>query len=149
MQVGPAGVREDRSVTIFRLDRGAALITAGVFVLLAAPLAALAFWWSSWLLAVFAASCGIVAAIYAFRPPVLLRLDAEGYRSRLRFASGRFIGAWTDVEDAEVANGLLLLTTADATQAFPLRLVGRQRVQVLTAFSEHLDAANGYQRWLR
>jgi len=136
-------------VTTFRLARRAALIAAGAFVLLAAPLAALAFWWSSWLLAACAASCCIVAAIYTFRPPVLLRLDAEGYRSRLRFASGRFDGSWTDVEDAEVADGLLILTTSDATHAFPLRLVGRQRVQVLTAFSEHLDAANGYQRWLR
>jgi hypothetical protein len=136
-------------VTTFRLDRGAALITAGVFVLIAAPLAASAFWWSSWLLAAFAASCGVVAAIYAVRPPVLLRLDAEGYRSRLKFASGRFAGSWADVEDAEVADGLLILTTSDTTQAFPLRLVGRQRVQVLTAFSEHLDAANGYQRWLQ
>jgi hypothetical protein len=142
-------VREDRPVTIFRLDRGAALITTGVFVLLTAPLAAIAFWWSSWLLAAGAASCGIVAAIYAFRPPVVLRLDATGYRSRLRFASGRFAGAWADVEDAEVADGLLILTTSDAPQAFPLRLVGRQRVQVLTAFSEYLDAANGYKRWLR
>jgi hypothetical protein len=142
-------MREDRSVTTFRLDRSAALIAAGVFVLLAAPLAALAFWWSSWVLAACAASSGIVAGIYAFRPPVLLRLDAEGYRSRLRFASGRFAGSWTEVEDAEVADGLLILTTSDATQAFPLRLVGRQRVQVLTAVSERLDAANGYQRWLR
>ena len=136
-------------MTTFRLDRGAAFITAGVFVLIAAPLAAVAFWLSSWLLAACAASCGVVAAIYAVRPPVLLRLDEQGYRSRLRFSFGRFAGAWTDVEDAEVADGLLILTTAGATQAFPLRLVGRQRVQVLTAFSEHLDAANGYQRWLQ
>ena len=142
-------LRQTHPVTTFRLDRGAALITAGVFVLMAAPLVAGAFWWSSWLLAALAASCVVVALIYAVRPPVLLRLDANGYRSRLRFSSGRFAGPWSDVEDAEVADGLLILTTTNETQAFPLRLVGRQRVQVLTAFSEHLDAANGYQRWLR
>ncbi len=133
----------------FRLDRGAALTTAGVFILVAAPLAAAAFWWSSWLLAAGAVTCGIVALIYAVRPPVLLKLDADGYRSPMRTSSGRFAGSWTDVDDAEVSDGLLILTTAEATQTFPLRLVGRQRVQVLKAFSEHLDAANGYQRWLQ
>jgi hypothetical protein len=133
----------------FRLDRGTALTTAGVFLLLAAPFAAAAFWWSSWLLAAVAAACAIVALIYAVRPPVLLKLDDLGYRSPVRSASGRFAGAWKDIEDAEVADGLLILTTSEATQTFPLRLVGRQRVQVLTAFSEHLDAANGYQRWLQ
>ena len=142
-------MRQDLGMTTFRLDRGAALVTTGVFLLLAAPLAAAAFWWSSWLLTAGAVTCAIVAAIYAFRPPVLLRLDAHGYRSPMRSSTGRFAGAWADVEDAEVADGFLILTTADATQTFPLRLVGRQRVQVLTAFSEHLDAANGYQRWLQ
>lgn len=136
-------------MTTFRLDRSAALITAGVFVLIAAPLAAAAFWWSSWLLAAFAASSALVAAVYAIRPPAILRLDAEGYRSPMRFSSGRFAGLWSAVEDAEVADGLLILTTPEETQTFPLRLVGRQRVQVLTAVSEHLDQANGYQRWLR
>jgi hypothetical protein len=101
------------------------------------------------LLAAGAVICGIVAAIYALRPPVLLKLDAAGYRSPMRTSGGRFAGSWSSVEDAEVADGLLILTTSEATQTFPLRLVGRQRVQVLTAFSEHLDAANGYQRWLQ
>ena len=133
----------------FRLDRGAALTTAGVFILVAAPLAAAAFWWSSWLLTAGAVTCGIVALIYAVRPPILLKLDAAGYRSPMRSSAGRFAGTWEDVEDAEVSDGLLILTTSAATQTFPLRLVGRQRVQVLTAFSEHLDAANGYQRWLQ
>ena len=133
----------------FRLDRGAALTTAGVFILVAAPLAAAAFWWSSWLLTAGAVTCGIVALIYAVRPPVLLKLDAKGYRSPMRTSAGRFAGSWADVEDAEVADGLLILTTAESTQTFPLRLVGRQRVQVLRAFGEHLDAANGYQRWLQ
>jgi hypothetical protein len=142
-------LRQTRPVTIFRLDRGTALMAAGILVLIAAPAAALAFWWSSWLMAGCAAILMIVAAINAFRPAVLLRLDAEGYRSRLRFSSGRFAGSWTDVENVEVADGLLILTTADGTQVFPLRLVGRQRVQVLTAFSERLDGANGYQRWLQ
>lgn len=141
-------MRQNRGVT-FRLDRGAALTTAGVFILVAAPLAAAAFWWSSWLLAAGAVTCGIVALIYAVRPPVLLKLDAVGYRSPMRSSAGRFAGTWADVDDAEVSDGLLILTTSAATQTFPLRLVGRQRVQVLTAFSEHLDAANGYQRWLR
>jgi hypothetical protein len=134
--------------TKFRLDRAAALATAGVLVMVAAVFAAIAFWFSSVIVAALAIAAGIIALVYAVRPPTVLRLDAEGYRSKVRFSTGRFEGTWTEVQDAGLADGLLVLSTGSGRLAFPLRLVGRQRVQVLQAFNDHLNAANGYRRWL-
>ena len=136
------------NATTFRLDRGAALMMSGSCVMVAAVLVVAAFWLSSMTAGVLAALAGIVAGWYAVLPPVVLRLDDEGYRSRLQFSSGRFAGAWADIEDAELTEGLLVVSSESGQQAFPVRLVGRQRVQVLTTFSEHLNAAHGYRRWL-
>ncbi|HUQ00739.1 MAG TPA: hypothetical protein VM093_09800 [Aeromicrobium sp.] len=134
--------------TTFRLDRAAALATSGVLVMVGAVCAVAAFWLSSAIATALAVGAVVIAGVYALRPPVVLRLDAEGYRSKLRFSTGRFEGTWAEVEDAGIADGLLVLSTATGRSAFPLRLVGRQRVQVLTAFNEHLNEANGYRRWL-
>lgn len=132
-------------MTKFRLDRGAALATAGVFVIVAAIGTGAAFWLSSAILgAVVVAALGI-AAVYALRPPVVLKMDEAGYSSRVRFESGRFTGTWSDVVEAGVADGFLVLSTAGGQQAFPLRLVGGQRVQVLKAVNDRLNDANGYR----
>lgn len=131
--------------TKFRLDRSAALATAGIFVLVAAVAAGAAFWMSSTILGAIAVAGVGIAAVYALRPPVVLKLDAAGYGSRVRFESGRFVGTWRDVEEADVADGFLLLSTNGGQQAFPLRLVGGQRVQVLKAVNERLNDANGYR----
>jgi len=131
--------------TTFRLDRGAALATAGIFVIVAAVLAGAAFWTSSPILGAVAIAALGVAAVYSLRPPVVLRLDEDGYSSRVRFESGRFIGAWSDVEEAGVVDGFLVLSMAGRQQAFPLRLVGGQRVQVLKSVNERLNDANGYR----
>lgn len=136
------------TVTTFRLDRAAALATSGVLVIVGAVFAALAFWLSSVIAGALAGCAALVALVYALRPPTVLRLDADGFRSRLRLANGRFEGQWADVEDAGVADGLLILSMTDGRVAFPLRLVGGQRVQVLSAFNERLNEANGYRRWL-
>lgn len=139
-------LRENRWVTTkFRLDRGAALATAGVFVMVAAVAAGAAFWTSSAIVGAIGIAALGVAAVYALRPPVVLKLDEAGYTSRVRFESGRFIGAWKDVEEAGVADGFLVLSTTGGQQAFPLRLVGGQRVQVLKAVNERLNDANGYR----
>ncbi|MFL6088775.1 MAG: hypothetical protein ACJ71Z_01390 [Aeromicrobium sp.] len=134
--------------TKFRLDRAAALATAGILTVVAATFAVLAFWLSSAIAAAVGIAAVVIAVVYAVRPPVVLLLDGEGYRSKVRFSTGKFEGTWTEVEDAGIADGLLVLSTATGRLAFPLRLVGRQRVQVLTAFNDHLNEANGYRPWL-
>lgn len=132
-------------MTSFRLDRAAALATSGVFVLIAAVCAGAAFWLSSTIFGAIAVAGVGIAAVYALRPPVVLKLDASGYASRVRFESGRFVGSWSDVEEAEIADGFLVFFTAAGQRAFPLRLVGGQRVQVLKAVNERLNDANGYR----
>jgi len=132
-------------VTKFRLDRATALVTAGVFVVIGAVCAGAAFWLSSTMLGALAIGALGIAAVYAFRPPVVLRLDEDGYASRVRFASGRFVGAWSDVEEAGVVDGFLLLSTNRGEHGFPMRLVGGERVQVLKAVNERLNEANGYR----
>lgn len=132
-------------VTTFRLDRAAALATSGVFVLVAAVCAGVAFWLSSVIVGAISVAAVGIAAVYALRPPVVLKLDADGYNSRVRFESGRFVGRWRDVEEAEVVEGFLVLSTGGVQRAFPLRLVGGQRVQVLAAVNERLNEANGYR----
>jgi len=132
-------------VTKFRLDRGAALATTGVFVVIAAMCAGAAFWLSSAVLGAIAVAALAIAGAYAVRPPVVLKFDEDGYSSRVRFASGRFVGAWSDVEEAGVVEGFLVMETKDSQRAFPLRLVGGQRVQVLAAVNERLNDVNGYR----
>jgi hypothetical protein len=131
--------------TKFRLDRGAALATAGVFVIVAAVCAGAAFWFSPTIFGSIAVAALGVAAVYALRPPVVLKLDESGYASRVRFESGRFVGAWSHVVEAGVVDGFLVLTTNAEERVFPLRLVGGQRVQVLKAINERLNDANGYR----
>jgi hypothetical protein len=132
-------------VTKFRLDRAAALATAGVFVVIAAVCVGAAFWLSSMIVGAVAIAALGIAAVYALRPPVVLKLDDDGYSSRVRFESGRFVGTWSDVEEAGVVEGFLVMETKDSQRAFPLRLVGGQRVQVLAAVNERLNDANGYR----
>lgn len=132
-------------MTTFRLDRAAALATAGVFVVIAAACTGAAFWLSSPIIGAVAMGALAIAAVYALRPPVVLRLDEDGYSSRVRFQSGRFAGLWSDVEEAGVVEGFLVMETKDSQRAFPLRLVGGQRVQVLAAVNERLNDANGYR----
>jgi hypothetical protein len=55
------------------------------------------------------------------------------------------MGVWSDVEEAGVVDGFLVLSTNGGQQAFPLRLVGGQRVQVLAAVNARLNDANGYR----
>lgn len=135
-------------VTTFRLDRAAALATSGVFVLVAGVCAGVAFWLSSVIVGAISVAAVGIAAVYALRPPVVLKLDADGYNSPVRFESGRFVGRWRDVEEADVVEGFLVLSTEGGQRAFPLRLVGGQRVQVLAAVNERLNEANGYRPWL-
>lgn len=139
----------------YRLDRAAALIVAGVDIVVAAVLVAPAFWLfdESGPLGVLGRVCAglggaavVVALWFAIRPPVVLRADTEGYRSRINFSSGRFRGRWAEVENAAVTNGMLVLTTSGGQQAFPLRLVGEQRVRILAELNALLDEAHGYRR---
>jgi hypothetical protein len=117
----------------------------GVCLVVSAVAVFVAFVASDWLrvvAAVGAVAAVLVAARFALRPPVVLRLDGDGYRSRT--ATGR----WLDVEDVTVADDVLRLRLADgAEQQLPLAFAGRARLALLRDVHEHLNAAHGYRRF--
>jgi hypothetical protein len=144
-------------VNTYRLDRGVALVTVGVFLVIAAVAVFLAFLLAPLdspvrtigYAAIVVAVLALIGALrFALRPPVLLRLDADGYRSRTRSTAGLFSGRWLDVEDVTADDDVLRMTTTAGTeQRFPLGLVGGQRMRLLRDVHDRLNAANGYRRF--
>jgi hypothetical protein len=78
----------------------------------------------------------------------VLKLDDDGYRSRTRSARGTFTGRWLDVEDATVADDVLVFSLAGGgEQRMPLGFFGRDKMRLLRDINERLNAANGYRRF--
>jgi hypothetical protein len=129
----------------YRLDRSVALVTVGVCLVVSAVAVFVAFVASDWLrvVAVAVAAVAVLVALrFALRPPVVLRLDADGYRSRS--ATGR----WLDVEDVTFSDDVLRLRRTDGTeQQLPLGFAGASRLALLRDVHEHLNQANGYRRF--
>ena len=97
---------------------------------------------------VLAAIAIVLASQYALRPPVVLRLDDDGYRSRTRSARGLFSGRWLDVEDVTVADDVLVFSlVGGGEQRMPLAFFGRDKMRLLRDINERLNAANGYRRF--
>jgi hypothetical protein len=144
-------------MSTYRLDRGAALVTVGVCLVVAAVAVFLAFLlapldnavrWIGYLAIVVAVTALVGALRFALRPPVLLRLDDDGYRSRTRSSGGLFSGRWLDVEDVMVVDDVLCLTTTGGlVHRLPLGFVGRERMRLLRDMHDRLNAANGYRRF--
>jgi hypothetical protein len=129
----------------YRLDRSVALVTVGVCLVVAAIAVFVAFLASGWLgwLAVAVAGLALVAAArFAWRPPVVLRLDADGYSSRA--AAGR----WLEVDNVTVDDDVLRLRLTDGGEhRLPLGFAGTSRHALLRDVHEHLNEANGYRRF--
>jgi hypothetical protein len=145
------------STTTYRLDRGVALVTVGVSLVVAAVAVFVAFLlvpldsaarFIGYVAIVVMVLALLMALRFAFRPPVLLRLDAEGYRSRSRSADGVFSGRWLDVDDVSVSGDVLRLSlTSGGEQQLPLSFVARDRVRLLRDIHDRLNTANGYRRF--
>jgi hypothetical protein len=143
--------------TTYRLDRGVALVTVGAGLVVAAVAVFLAFLlaplespvrWVGYLAIVVGVTALVGVLRFALRPPVLLRLDDDGYRSRARSSGGLFSGRWLDVEDVIVVDDVLCLaTTAGLVHRLPLGFVGRDRMRLLRDVHDRLNAANGYRRF--
>ncbi len=145
--------------TTYRLDRGVALMTVGICLVVAAVAVFLAFVlmpldsvvrYIGYAAGVVAAFAIVVAIRHAFRPPVVLTLDDEGYHSRTRTkpGSGTFTGRWLDVEDVGVTDDILRVVPADGTeQRLPLQFFGADKLRVLREFHDRLNTAHGYRRF--
>jgi hypothetical protein len=144
-------------MSTYRLDRSVALVTVGVSMIVAAVAVFVAFLlapldsaarWIGYAAIVAAVLSVLVALRFAIRPPVLLHLDAEGYRSRTRSAGGLFSGRWLDVEDVVVADDLLVFSLAGGgEQRLPLGFVGPDQMRLLRDIHDRLNTAHGYRRF--
>ncbi|MGH3474964.1 MAG: hypothetical protein ACRDOT_08645 [Aeromicrobium sp.] len=144
-------------MTTYRLDRGVALATVGIGLVVAAVAVFLAFMlapldnaarWIGYVAIVVAALAAVVTLRFAIRPPVVLRLDDVEYYSRTRTVGGLFSGKWLDVEDVTVAGDVLVFSIAGSgEQRMPLGFFGRERMRLLRDVHDHLNAANGYRRF--
>jgi len=144
-------------MTTYRLDRSVALVTVGVSLVVAAVAVFVAFLlapvdgaerWIGYAAIVVAVLALLMALRFALRPPVLLRLDDDGYRSRTRSAGGIFTGRWLDVEDVTVSDDVLRLALTDGgEQRLPLEFVRRDRMRLLKDVHDRLNTANGYRRF--
>ena len=144
-------------VNTYRLDRGVALATVGISLVVAAVAVFLAFMlaplenaarWIGYVAIVVAVLASVTALRHAIRPPVILRLDDEEYYSRTRTTGGLFSGRWLDVEDVKVADGVLVFRiVGGGEQRMPLAFFGRDRMRLLRDIHERLNTANGYRRF--
>jgi hypothetical protein len=140
----------------YRLDKSVALVTVGVSLVVAAVAVFVAFLlasldspvrWIGYVAIVVAVLALAMALRFSIRPPVLLRLDPHGYRSRSRTSSGLFSGRWLDVEDVTVTDDVLCLATTHGDQQLPLGFVARDRLRLLHDIHDRLNTANGYRRF--
>ena len=133
-------------MTTYRLDRAPALAAAGGAVVVAA-LAAFAGFLLSWAwLGAVAVLALVVAGFVVWRPPVVVRLDEHGIRTR------RDRERWTDVEDATVTSGELRLTLGPSGDdqrvlRVPLNSVGGRAAELVRETYDRLNTAHGYRRF--
>ena len=144
-------------VTTYRLDRSIALTSVGICLVVAAVAVFVAFLlapldsgvrWIGYAAIVVVVLALVLALRIAVRPPMVLRLDADGYTSRTRSAGGLFSGRWLDVEDVTVVDDVLVFTlVGGGEQQLPLRFVGADRMGLLRDVHDRLNTANGYRRF--
>jgi len=133
------------------LSAGMCLVVAAFAVLISFAAAQFDGWVRTiaWVGGIVAVGALILAARLALRPPVVLTLDAAGYRGRMRVRGQPFDGRWKDVRDVQISSSDLRLTTVtNDTQVFPLETVdARERVTMLREVHDRLNAAHGYTRF--
>lgn len=137
-------------MSIYRVDRGAALLMVGVGFVVSAVGVVVAFLLAprdgalgvvGWIFAAVAVVALLVAARFALRPPVVARLDDVGLRARgVRVE-------WIDVEGVELSATALRLTTADGDRVVDLTPLGPRRVQLAREVYDRLNVAHGYTRF--
>jgi hypothetical protein len=144
-------------VTTYRLDRSIALTSVGMCLVVAAVAVFAAFLlapletgvrWIGYAAIAVVVLALVLALRLALRPPVVLRLDADGYSSRTRSDGGLFSGRWLDVEDVTVTDDVLVFALVDGgAQRLPLGFVGADRPRLLRDIHDRLNAAHGYRRF--
>lgn len=133
-------------MTTYRLDRAPVLLVVGGVVVAAAATGFLAFVLPSTVAALVTLVLLLGAAVFAFRPPVVARLDEHGIRTR------RARERWVDVEDVTLRDGALLLALGeegDEQRALriPLSSVGSRSQELVREVYDRMNTAHGYRRF--
>ena len=127
-------------VSTYRVDRAHAAVLSGVLLIAAGVLAFLAFVFTSTLLAVLVGVLLLAAAGVVARPPVIIRLDATGFRAR--GARGR----WDDVTGVHTEDGALVLDGEGGVQhRIGLATVGRRSRELAREVHDRMNDARGYR----
>ncbi|KQY56012.1 hypothetical protein ASD11_16165 [Aeromicrobium sp. Root495] len=137
-------------MSIYRVDRGAALLMVGVGFVVSAVGVVVAFLLAprggplgvvGWVFAAIAVVALLVAARFGLRPPVVARLDDVGLRAR-----GTRV-EWIDVEGVDLSTAALRLTTTDGEKVVDLTTLGPRRAELAREVYDRLNAAHGYTRF--
>jgi hypothetical protein len=97
---------------------------------------------------VASAVAGLVSACFTFRPPVVLRLSAEGFLVRWVRGAGVPVGQWGAIEDVTAdQRGLMVLRHRDGRVTYiPLMAVGAPPALIQSDIASRLDSSRGYRR---
>jgi len=148
--------------TVYRLHRahairlfGLRMLVAAALVVVAAVVLGLADGSGALRVAGFVLAALVVVAVLAavlvlVRPPVVVRLDAAGYRVRRVPDCGVQAAPWAAVADVttgadELGRTMEVELTDGGHTTVPLVLVARDARRLLLEVRERLDAAHGYR----
>jgi len=154
-----AFVPDAHGVSVYRLTRAIPAQVLGLSALgcglaIAARLGAAAFdapgalLTALQVLGVASALAGLVSAYFTFRPPVVLRLTAEGFLVRWVRGAGVRAGRWAAIEDVTAdQRGLVALRHRDGRVTYiPLTAVGAPPALIQSDIASRLDSSRGYRR---
>ena len=148
-----------QGVSVYRLTRalpapilGLAALTCGSTIAL--RLAAAAFEAPGALLTalqvvgIASAIAGLVSAFLLIRPPVVLRLTADGFLVRWVRGAGVPVGQWAAIEDVTAdQRGLVILRHRDRRVTYiPLTAVGAPPAMIQSDIASRLNSSRGYRR---
>ena len=105
----------------------------------------------AWAIVAIGATLTLVAAVRTLRPPMLVSLDDEGVRVRVRRGSSPRSIPWSQVKavrrELRSAGACVLIVRIDGeTAAVPDRLVAEGGDALAAALRDYLDRAHGQRR---
>lgn len=157
----PTDVTPPTPPTTYRLDYRPGLRMFGIRFVLAAALVLAAWLCGSafddgagrviaWVVGVLAVLLVLVSVYRLVRPPVVVRLDGDGYRLGRVPGGGQRRARWRDVDGASArktpAGYALVLQVGERTSTIPLLLVAANATRLQREVSERLNRAHGYRR---
>ncbi|MGH3360262.1 MAG: hypothetical protein ACRDO7_15785, partial [Nocardioidaceae bacterium] len=157
----PVDVTPPAPPTTYRLDYRPGLRMFGIRFVLAAVLVVAA--WlcagafdegaglvAAWVLGLVAALIVVVSILLLVRPPVVVRLDGDGYRLGRVPRGGLRQASWREVTGVTAGNTpygyALVLRAGERTSTVPLLLVAANANRLRHDINDRLNHAHGYRR---